>query len=219
MQENAQKRMTEQYVISVTGEGSVSILPDKVNVVLGVRTDNQIVQTAQAENAAAMQLVINALLQVGIQRGNIQTADYRIDPIYSYEDGEQLFKGYRVIHLLRININPELAGLAVDTAVQQGANEISSIQFTLSDSRPAQLQALSLAVSNARQKAEVIARVMGVSLYQIPLSVNEKPSEQTSPIPFIASLEKSSDATTPLEPGKMEVKAFVDARYKYVYPN
>jgi len=205
----------ELYVLKVTGEGSISVAPDRAVVTLGAITENQNLQVAQSQNTRIISNVIDSLLQLGIPKDNIKTAEYRIDIQYDYQEGKQIFRGYRVTHLLQITIDQiELTGRVVDTAVNNGANSVSNIQFTLKNPEIYYNQALSLAVKDSVLKAMTIAKTLGVRLNKIPIQVQEI-SPVPEPVPFETTLY-AKRADTPIQPGELKVSATVRADYSYL---
>ncbi|WP_234340201.1 SIMPL domain-containing protein [Gorillibacterium timonense] len=212
---NPATTQTIQSSMEVTGEGTVSAAPNRAIIVLGVITENPDLSTAQTENAAAVTKVINALLGLHIPREQIQTVTYRIEMQYSFEDGTQTFKGYQVTHLLQITLDRvEQTGLVVDTAVTNGANVVSSIRFALSNPDLYYNQALSIAIQNAGIKASTIARTLGATLIKTPVKITEEPGEIESPIP-IRALAEGAAIPTPIQPGELDIRAVIRAKYTY----
>jgi hypothetical protein len=202
-------------IIEVTGEGIVSAAPNRAVIVLGVVTENPNLTAAQTENAAAVANVIKALSGLNIPRNQIQTAEYRIEIQYNFENGTQTFRAYRVTHLLQITLEQvERTGLVVDTAVSNGANIVSGIRFTLANPQIYYNQALSQAVQNAELKANTIARTIGVTLARVPVKITEESRAAEPPLPYQASLMETS-ATTPIEPGELNIRAVVRAQYTH----
>lgn len=203
-----------RHIIEVTGEGTVSAAPDKSAIVLGAVTDDISLNRAQAENAKTLSDIIDALLKLTIPKEHIQTVNYNIDMQYDYEDGKRIFKGYQVTHLLQVTIDKiELTGLVVDTAVSQGANSISNIQFISSHPEVHYNHALSLAIKNAESKAVTIAKTLGVTLIKHPIQIQEE-SRTPEPIPHQTGVYAKSTAT-PIQPGKVEFVAAVKVKYSY----
>ncbi|GEN34497.1 SIMPL domain-containing protein [Aneurinibacillus danicus] len=204
----------DQYVMKVSGEGTLSVTPDRAIVVLGAITESKDVSTAQKENAETVSKIINSILRLGIPKENIKTSDYRIDIQYDYEDGKQILRGYKVTHLLQITIDKiEQTGLVIDTAVNSGANSVSAIKFTVAQPNIYYNQALSLAINNAQQKAVTMAKTLGVTLNQIPNRIQEV-SGAPEPVPYQASLYAMS-AATPVQPGQVEISAEIRTEYSY----
>jgi uncharacterized protein YggE len=206
-----------QPLIEVSGEGKVSTAPNRAIIVLGVITESPSLATAQSENATAVTNVISALLRLNIPREQIQTVTYRIEIQYNYESGTQIFRGYRVTHLLQITIDRvEQTGLVVDTAVNSGANFVTSIRFTISNLEIYYNQALSTAIQSAESKANTIARTLGVKLVRTPVKITEETRVIEPPIPIQASLLAEGAAVpTPIQPGELEIRAVLRAQYTY----
>lgn len=202
--------------IEVMGEGTATAAPDRAVIVLGVVTDGPHLQTIQTENASAIRNIIDSLMRLNIPKDQIQTSDYRVEVIHDYEDGKQTFRGYRVTHLLQITTDQvEQTGTIVDTAVSNGANTVSSIQFTLAHPERYENQALSLAVQNARQKALTIAASLGVKLATVPSKVQET-SRAPVPVPYMATAKfAASTVESPIQPGQLTIKAQVRVWYLF----
>lgn len=200
--------------ITVSGEGTVIASPNRASATLGVRTESQNLQEAQTSNAQKANEMLSSLIAIGISKDDIKTADFRIDPIYSYEDGKQLFQGYRVTHLFTITIRDAgNTGLIIDTAVKNGANEVMNIQFSVAESQVYYNRALSLAVIDSYKKAQTIAATLGVSTQPYPVTITEE-TQKAAPGPYlVASFDSSGTSSTPVEPGKLEIKATVTASY------
>jgi uncharacterized protein YggE len=198
-------------IMTVTGIGNVSIAPDIVRIQLEVITENKQLQRAQQENASVMSGVIESLVALGIDRNNIQTVSYNITPQYDYIEGEQRFRGYQVTNAIMVQTtNIQQIGAIIDTAVQNGANRVSNIQFTVADEPKYYQQALSLALENAVAKAETIARTMQLQLEPQPIRIVEEISGQ--PVAYRAL---ASEVSTPIEQGQVSIHAKVEVQFEY----
>ncbi|MBH5319926.1 SIMPL domain-containing protein [Paenibacillus sp. GSMTC-2017] len=200
--------------IEVVGEGVVSVAPDRTLITLGAVKEGKDVKAIQSENSAIITGVIEALTGLGIPREQIQTVTYDIEPQYDYDSGRQVFRGYKVTHLLQIHLNGvEGAGAVIDAAVESGANSITNISFASSHSAIAEQQALTAAVRHAGEKATTIADALGVALSAIPCDVKEL-SQGAEPVHFKAAMAMDS-ASTPIAPGQLTFKASVRVWYLF----
>jgi uncharacterized protein len=200
--------------IEVLGEGAAVAIPDRAVVVLGAVTEGPVLNAVQTDNAKAVTKIINSILQVNIPREKIKTSDYRIEVQYDYQDGKQIFRGYKVTHLLQI-VTDRVGetGKLLDTAVSNGANTVTSIQFTSTQPEIYENQALLLAIRNAQQKAVTIANTLKVALAAVPSHIQEH-SRTTEPLPFTTSLHMES-SVTPIEPGQLTIYAAVRVWYLF----
>lgn len=204
----------QEHTVRVFGESVISVSPDQVRITLGVKTENPSVSQAQAENTEAINKMISALIQMGIPQQAIQTIVYQIEPQYDYVDGKQVFRTYLITHLLQVELNQiAMAGAVIDEAVENGANSVSNVQFTMRDKTEAQNEALAKAVQNAQVKAQAITNSLSVSLNQLPVWIKERsPSE---PVRFnqVALFDASSG--TSIQPGLIEIRAEVEVLFEY----
>ncbi|MFD0869325.1 26 kDa periplasmic immunogenic protein precursor [Chlamydia abortus] len=207
-------RTPSPSVIEVLGEGALQAPPDQALIVLGAVSEGPVLQTVQSENAGRVTNIIQALQQLQIPQQKIQTSDYRIEAQYDYPEGQSVFRGYKVTHLLQISTGKvEQTGAIVDTAVAHGANIVTGIRFTLAHPERYSNEALSLAVRDARRKAAALARALGVSLAAVPGKVQEL-SRSVEPLFYQAPMLAES-AATPIQPGELTVRASVRVWYSF----
>ena len=193
--------------IKVTGIGTVRAVPDTAIVNLGVVTENISLEAARRENAVKSAAVINALIGMGIEKNQISTGAFSIDPLYDFIDGRQTFRGYRVTNLLTVTIKDiARAGEVIDKATFSGANRVDNISFTLSDQTQYYDKALNLAIENALHKGEEIGNALDLELSRVPLRVIEKTAV---PIVYEASMAKLTAPATPVMPGQLEITSTV----------
>ncbi|MGP7816906.1 SIMPL domain-containing protein [Niallia sp. 01092] len=203
--------------MTLFGNSILSLEPNIAVVQLGVVTMNVELKLAQQENARIIQQVIQSLLQLGIAQKDIQTIDYTIYPQYDYVDGKQQFKGYQVTHMLSVTIeNMDQTGEVIDTAVQNGANRVSDIKFTVKNKDIYYKQALKTALEDAISKAKTLAKSMRVNLDPVPVKIIEKSTEPVPrPYKTVASSELVGGVSTTIEPGQITIEAKLEAEFYY----
>lgn len=207
--------ISDCYNIKVEGNGSVIIDPDLATITFGIITEDEDLQKAQIENQQRANTVLKALMGIGIKRDDIQTIDYRVEKIYEYIEGERVFKGYKVINRFRVTVRDvENVGEVIDVAVNNGANEVSNISFSLSQPNIHYRKALSMAVSNAVTKALQIGRTLGVKVNPTPLRLIEE-SYESDYIPRQPTY-RAPEEETPILPQDVIIKAKVLAEFVYV---
>lgn len=209
---------TNDRVIVTYGSGTVIVSPDRAEVSLGVQTQSNDAKTAQQMNAAQMNTCINALMAAGFTKDQLQTSGYSITPIY--DDSSSAFsskvKTYQVTNTLTVKINDiNQTGSVVDIAVANGANEVNSIQFLLSEeqSKTARTVALQKAVAQTRSDADTVAQSLGVQVTQVQsVDVNQG----YTPVAY-KSLAMDSYAagrtSTTINPSDLSVTASVTVTY------
>lgn len=198
----------------VFGKGAVSVKPDSAEVIIGVIKENPQLEVAQEENASVTQQVINSIIRMGVLPKYIQTENYNIRSNYDYIDGKQVFRGYEVSNNIKVLIrNINLAGEIIDAAVKNGANNVSGINFIVSDQSIYYYEALRLAVTDAQNKANVMADKLKVKVDITPIQINEQERGEVAPLG--AMTLKNVSVTTPIQAGENKIIADVEAVFKY----
>lgn len=198
----------------MTGNGAIDAQPDYAQVLIEVRTEGKDVSQAQQENAIIMNRVIGSLVALNIPREAIQTTVYTISPNYDYIEGRQVFRGFEVQNAITVQIaDISRAGTVIDTAIQNGANHVSSIQFKIEDSDAYYQRALQMALINAIEKAKTMAETMRIALDPIPIEMIEE-SQHNAPIPYSAQLS-NREMMTPIAQGTMAIQASVRVTFRY----
>ena len=200
--------------LKVFGKGTVNVKPDAAEVVIGVITENVQLEAAQEENTKITQQVINSIIEIGVLPKHIQTQSYNIRADYDYINGKQVFRGYEVSNNLKVNITDiNSVGEIIDTVVRNGANSVSGINFIVSDEMRYYYEALSLAIEDAQNKANVMANRLKVNLNITPVQIIEQ--ERGVIAPLTAMTFKSAGGATPIEAGENKITANIEAIFIY----
>lgn len=203
-------------IIKVYGEGELAIQPDSASVNIGILTENKELTVAQQQNSQEMSKVLTSLSSLGISKKALQTFDYRVESDYDFNQGKQIFRGYKVSHILQVKIEDlSMIGKVVDTSVQNGANYISNVQFTAKNKETFYLQALTLALNHVIKKAKAIAYSLGVTLNPIPILVMEVGELPHHPIYSHQETFVKGISSTQFEPGQIVVKSSISAEFRY----
>ncbi len=214
----------DRDLIHVTGSGTVKAAPDRVDISFSVVTKNTDVKAAQKENARKMELIMAVMKDTA--KGNIgpldiQTTSYSVSEMYPDETlkakyGDQTV--YQVSNTIQIETSEiNRVGDIIDYAVTNGANGVSSLDFTLSKEKTQEIrkEALDIAVSKARVDAEIVAQSMGITLGPVhEVSVDEGYQPPVYTNQDMRSLEyAAAKPSTPIEAGAVEVSARVSVSY------
>ena len=197
--------------LSVTGLGEVSTAPDMATVRAGVETSARRADEALRDNSARMTKVLETLAGLGIEPRDIQTSGLSLYPQY---DNRTTGQGrgiaqYSAQNTLTIRVRDiDGLGRVLDTINQAGINEIQSISFGLQDNSGQLDAARTLAVSDARAKAELYAGAAGVSLGQV-LSISE-PGSNSGPVPMGMARAESMAIDVPIAAGELITSARID---------
>ena len=189
------------HAIVVIGQGSVLTVPDKAQLSLGVSSDAKTASGALRANAADMTKVIAAIKAQGIPPADIQTQLVSLSPRFT-PNGDGIV-GYTATNSVSVTVRTlAKAGAVIDAAVDAGANQVSGPNLVRSDQSALYRQALRAAISNARAKAEAIAKASGLTLRRIT-----DVTESGGPTPLPVDAKSGIAASSPIEPGTQLVEA------------
>lgn len=153
-----------EHTISVTGTGTVTVVPDQATIRLGVVIERTTATQAREDAAAAMTKVIAAIRALGIAERDITTSLVALAPVWDYpQNGTPRIRGYQLSNIVTVVVRDlDKAGDVIDDSVAAGATSVEGISFQLADRTTAEAQAREAAVRDARAKADTLARVAGV---------------------------------------------------------
>lgn len=200
--------------IWVTGVGEVPVVPDIAVLSIGVQAQRETVSEAQQAAVTAMDGIMGVLGTYNIEEKDIQTQQYSIQPVYSWDDGEQMLLGYSVTNIVIVKIrNIEDAGSIIDAAVAAGGDytRVNSISFSVDEPEAYYEDARQEAMGDAEAKAKQLADLGDVKLGK-PTYINE--SSGTPPVIYrdfdegAATTEEAS-----ISPGEIEVQLTVEVHY------
>ncbi len=205
--------------ILVTGEGSVDVAPDMAVLVLSVMREAPTAREALTANSTAMGKVLNAMAGLGIAKRDLQTANFDIQPRYTYpQPGKDASNaprlvGYTVRNSLTVRVRDiAKVGEVLDTSVTLGVNEGGSILFTNDDPSAAITQARVKAVQAALAKAKTLADTAGVKTGRV-LEISE---QDYNPRPMamakmeMAAMDSRVGGAPPIAEGENSYKVTVN---------
>ena len=207
----APQQETPRPTLSVDGQGTGTAAPDMATVTIGVTTQGEDAAKAQNDNAWVSNQIQDAVRGLGIEEKDIQTRNYSFYPNYSTEkDHRNEVTGYTVNNSVIVVVRDiKLTGKVIDAALNNGANEINSLDFSASDTKAVRKVALLNAVQDARDKADVIAKGLGKRIVGIQ-SVSESTGYiETRRFGGNMLMAVAKDAATPITPGSLSLTANV----------
>ncbi|MDI3281647.1 MAG: SIMPL domain-containing protein [Bacillota bacterium] len=203
--------------LTVTGSAEVVGKADQFEVGLTITELALRAKLAQESVARKSQQVMEALLGLGLQREEIQTASYWVESEYEYENKRRRFKGYRAKTRLQVRTGQlEDAGKIVDALVEAGA-EVDYVHYRCRDEAPLYYAALEKAAGDARRRAEAMARGLGVELGRV-LRVSDRAEDEPGRRYATALAEargfSATGAETALTPREVRATAEVTAVFE-----
>jgi uncharacterized protein YggE len=199
----AQAQFAAPAMIAVTGEATMSAVPDLAQIDGGVTSEARSAREASEANNAAMGKVLQALQGAGIDQKDYQTSRLSLQPQSAANRSgatTPTIIGYRASNRVTVRLR-DVAKLAnlIDAMVTAGANDIGGIRFEVSNASKLLDQAREQAIADARRKAEIYARAAGVTL-GAPLSISEEGN--AAPVPYRRMAAGMALAATPVATGE-----------------
>ena len=216
-------------VISVSGKGEVMAVPDVATFSFSVVENAKTIQQAQDTASKKMNAAIDAVKAGGVDEKDIKTTGYNSYPKYEYTNSictdrmcppsKQTLVGYEVSQTVTVKVRKTAdAGTLLSKVGTLGVSNISGIDFVIDDMDKVQAEARDKAIKDAKAKAEVLAKSLGVSLKKI-INFNEGGDYGMRAMggsEMISAKAMSYDAVTPpqLPTGENKVTSQVTITYE-----
>ncbi len=220
----AQEELAERQsrgTISVIGEATASALPDMAVVRFSVVTRNQDPEKARSANAEAAKAAMDVVRELIEDERRMRLESLRLHPRHEYDPQTQRSReqGYEAIRDIVVEVEDlEKVPLLVARIVQKGANRLNSVSYELQNQENVRNDALVQAVLNARQKATLMAEIVGASLYRVT-RIAEQGTGPPAPVMRQERMESmavsKSAAPEPdaYSPGEIEIQVQVDVTF------
>lgn len=202
---------------NVTGEGKVTVKPDIATITVGIQANGTSAKDVQDQINKNINKVSDAIKKLGIDQKDIKTQNYNINPTYDYTGGNQKITGYSGNTNLVVKVRKlDNANSILDAAIAQGANQVGNISFDVEDKTKAENEARTMAVAEAKKKAENAAKIAGFSLGKI-INYSENQGRMLEPVPMMKAADSGmglGGGGTQVEPGSNEINLTVTLSYE-----
>lgn len=200
--------------VTVTGEATVAVAPDMAVIRVGVTSQGKTAHEASDANSKQMTKVLAAIKDAGIADRDVQTSRLSLQPQYDpNKSGTARLLGFQVTNQVTIKIREtDKLPTILDRAIAAGANEMSGIEFVVSEQSKLLDQARDDAVADAHRKAELYAKAAGVKLGRVA-SISEEGSGPP-PRPVMQAMRAGA---VPVAPGEQMLRASVTVSYEITY--
>jgi uncharacterized protein len=202
--------LATEKLVTVTGEATIAVAPDAAMIRIGVSSQDKTAREASDANARQMTAVLAAIKSSNIAERDIQTSRLSLQPQYDpNKSGTARLTGFQATNQVTIRIR-DIGSLAavLDSAISAGANEMSGIEFIVSDQSKLLDRARDDAIADARRKAELYAKAAGSRLGHV-VAISE---EGSTPPP--RPMQALRAGAVPISPGEQTLRAAVTVSYE-----
>ncbi len=208
---------------SVDGTGDIDSTPDLATFSVTVMTDGgKNVAEVQSANTEKMNNVNAFLKEHGVDKADLKTTQYSLNPRYSYNPctagscPAPTIAGYSLIQTLDVKVRESAQlGDLLSGVVASGANSVSEVRFVLDDDSSAKEEAREKAIVEAKKKAKALAKSAGfrigrlVSIYE-----NSNPLMSYGMGGDVMAVSEKSSVAPSVEPGSQSTKVQVTITYE-----
>lgn len=217
----------------VSAEGEVAAIPDVAQFTFSVITQGGTdIANVQEKNVEKTNRAINFVKAQGVEDKDVKTQNFNLTPRYQHFNcprslvGQEPIPcppseivGYSMTQTVLIKVRDfTKIGVLVSGVVENGANSVSQLFFTIDDRDAIESEARSIAIAKAREKAGAVAQAGGFSVGRL-LSIQESgaPFFSLSKRVFDSGIGEAVPALAPtpsIEPGSEQVKVNVTLVYE-----
>lgn len=206
-------------LLTVGGEGDISVAPDRADVGLAVEASEKGLADAERKVGDGVGRLLKLCDGLGIARSQIRSAQLSVQPLYEYSKGGQRPQiiGYNVSRQLDVDLRDlALLGRLMQGAIEAGANRVTGPAFGSSKKDEHQRAALTRAAEDARANAQALARTLGVKLGALHSLAAGGSGGVPPPMPYImrAEAKAAHDTAQTYEAGEIKFTATVTADFE-----
>ena len=210
---NGADTTTTRY-ITVTGVGTISVVPDAVRfnaTVSSLASTNAAALSSASKSAAAVRA---ALKDKGIALKDIHSANISVYPEYNYtqESGTKI-TGYRASQSFDVLIRKASdAGTIIEAVVTAGGDnvQLGGVIPTTLNPAIATEEARAAAVANAKSKASSYAKLLGTSIGKVLFLEEQSSPIYSSPFPMAKA---EADSAVQIDLGEQDVTVTITVRW------
>jgi len=190
--------------IQVRGTGTVAAAPDRVSFVAGVETDSPSLKAAFADNKRIVAAVLKALRDRGVTDAQLRTSNFSIN----VGGDERQARHYVVMNSVTVTRDKtdDVADL-IEAAVDAGANNVSSVSYSISNASSLRDTSLDRAYADARARAQHLAAAAGKTLGE-PLDMTTEVLYMPQPVTEAITVG-GGNSSLELQAGMREVTSTV----------
>jgi uncharacterized protein YggE len=205
---------TNTRYITVTGVGTISVVPDAVRfnaTVSSLASTNAAALSSASKSAAAVRAVLK---EKGIALKDIRSANISVYPEYNWtQEAGTKITGYRASQSFDVLIRKaSTAGTIIEAVVTAGGDnvQLGGVIPTTLNPAIATEEARAAAVANAKSKASSYAKLLGTSIGKVLFLEEQSSPIYSSPFPMAKA---EADSAVQIDLGEQDVTVTITVRW------
>lgn len=196
--------------INVQGVGAVSVVPNAYSVTFVVEQHGATVSKLNTALQSDLHNVVSFLLEQGLAENDIQSMQVRLSPRYINSPEGRKQQGFTLSREIVItDKNIDNYDRVLDGVLKRGVERIQQFSFINISNTDSYEQALIVAVKNAKQRAHILAKELGVEIGEV-VAISE--SGGNMPLPVMRADAFAKEMSLSL-PGQESVNARVNVTF------
>lgn len=204
-------------VVTVSGEGEVSVAPEIATVHLGIEARDRELSHAQAKAGEVVGAVLELVESLGIPGSQVQSTQLNVRPEFEWNDGRQAFRGYLVQRDITVELEKlDRLGPLLERAMATGVNSVSPPELGVKNPRELHREALQRAAADAKASALALAETLGATLGAVHAirAIQDAPPMPLGEARMMRMSADSGAAEQTYETGRILVRARVQAEFE-----
>ncbi|GGB55024.1 oxidative stress defense protein [Shewanella inventionis] len=201
--------------IETVGTSTIEAAADMAIINVQVSIEAASAKKAKQKADEAVSQFMQRLLDAGVDKKHIQSANLQLNPQYEYvQNKPRKLTGYSANRQITVTII-ELSNLneLLDSALVEGINQVNNIELKSSKEAEMMAQARQAAIKDAKQKAESLAKGFGEQVAGV-WQVRYFPSQSHQPEMYRASMKMNADVAQTYQQGQVSVSDSVEAIFR-----
>ena len=205
---------TNTRYITVTGVGTISVVPDAVRfnaTVSSLAATNAAALSSASKSAAAVRTVLK---EKGIALKDIRSANISVYPEYNWtQEAGTKITGYRASQSFDVLVRKASeAGTIIEAVVTAGGDnvQLGGVIPTTLNPAIATEEARAAAVANAKSKASSYAKLLGTSIGKVLFLEEQSSPIYSSPFPMAKA---EADSAVQIDLGEQDVTVTITVRW------
>lgn len=183
--------------ISVNGEGRIKVVPDRVEINLGVKNFGKDAAEVKKLNDETVDKVLKYIKKFGIPASDFKTTQVSLNKTYDYDKKKQTYQASQTVAIVLKDLTKYdqlMMGL-----MDNGVNSIDNVEFKSSKMEQHKSEARKLAILDAKKKAEdyvsVLNQKVGKAILITDNSSHYQPPMYKNAVFMLEASDSSSQQT------------------------